>query len=235
GMANVTACPGTDSCKLGIASSRGLAAVLHQNFQDGMGDLADRNDIKIKISGCFNSCGQHHVGNIGFFGSSRRVGQHVAPIFQVILGGESKGNAASFGLSVGKVSSKNVPAVVRKLTDLYTKERIAEEGFTEFTNRLGKARLKQELAEFDRLPDYSQNQEYYRDNRQPWDYMMSTEVGECAGEMVSQAEFLLEDADRLSFEASLHLEAGRLEESASTAFQAMTKAADALLSTRGLL
>ncbi len=64
---------------------------------------------------------------------------------------------------------------------------------------------------------------------------MSTGVGECAGEMVSQAEFLLEDADRLSFDASLHLEAGRLEEAASTAFEAMKKAADGLLSARGLL
>jgi len=125
--------------------------------------------------------------------------------------------------------------VVRKLTDLYTKERTGEEGFTEFTNRLGKARLKQELAEFDHLPDYSENPLYYRDNRQPWDYAMSTGVGECAGEMVSQAEFLLEDADRLSFGASLHLEAGRLEEAAATALEAMKKAADGLLSTRGLL
>src|SRR5258706_8555524 len=135
-MSNVTACPGTDSCKLGIASSRGLAGVLHEKFQNGMSDLADRENIKIKISGCFNSCGQHHVANIGFFGSSRRVGQHVAPIFQVILGGESKGNAASFGLSVGKVSSKDVPKVVRTLTELYLKERGDGEGFTEFTARL---------------------------------------------------------------------------------------------------
>jgi sulfite reductase (ferredoxin) len=235
GMANVTACPGTDSCKLGIASSRGLAAVLHEKFQNGMSDLAGRDDIKVKISGCFNSCGQHHVGNIGFFGSSRRVGQHVAPIFQVILGGESSGNAASFGLSVGKVSSKDVPAVVRKLSDLYIKDRKEGEGFTEFTNRLGKARIKEQLAEFERLPDYNTSPEYYRDNRQPWDYLMSTGVGECAGEMVSQAEFLLEDADRLSFDASLHLEAGRLEEAAGAALEAMKKAADGLLSVKGLL
>ena len=149
GISNVTACPGTDSCKLGIASSRGLAGVLQEKFQNGMSDLADRDDIKIKISGCFNSCGQHHVANIGFFGSSRRVGQHVAPIFQVILGGETAGNASSYGMSVGKVPARDVPAVVRKLTDFYTKERIGDEGFTAFTNRIGKARVKQELAEFE--------------------------------------------------------------------------------------
>ncbi|MBI2818150.1 MAG: nitrite/sulfite reductase [Acidobacteria bacterium] len=234
-MANVTACPGTDSCKLGISSSRGLAAVLHEKFQNGMADLAERDDIQIKISGCFNSCGQHHLANIGFFGGSRRTGAHVAPIFQVVLGGQTDGNAASIGLPVAKVSSKDAPEVIRKLTALYTAERIGDEGFTAFANRIGKARIKQALAEFEKIPDYTVAPDYYRDSRQPWDYAMSTGVGECAGEMVSQAEFMLEDADRLSFQASLDLEAGRLEAAATTAFEAMKKAADGLLSVQGLL
>ncbi|MBI3895795.1 MAG: nitrite/sulfite reductase [Acidobacteria bacterium] len=234
-IADVAACPGTDSCKLGIASSRGLAAVLQHKFDNGMKDLAERKDLRIKISGCFNACGQHHVADIGFFGSSRRVGQHVAPIFQVILGGTTQDNAAAFGLSVGKVSAKNVPAVVRKLADFYTQEKVGSETFAQFTERVGKARLKDAVAEFERLPDHAENPEFYRDNRQPWDYFMSTGVGECAGAVVSQAEFLLEDAGRLVFEASLYLEANRLEQAAATAFEAMKKAADGLLSTRGLL
>ncbi|MBI4463408.1 MAG: nitrite/sulfite reductase, partial [Acidobacteria bacterium] len=234
-LANVVACPGTDSCKLGIASSRGLAAVLHENFNNSMSQYAERKDLRIKISGCFNACGQHHVADIGFFGSSRRVGQHVAPIFQVVLGGSSQGNASSFGLSMGKVSAKDVPAVVRKLTDLYAQERRDSETFADYVNRVGKGRVKLELAEFDHLPDYSEHPDYYRDNRQPWDYFMSTGVGECAGEMVSQAEFMLEDADRLLFAATLHLEAQRLQEAATIAFQAMKVAADGLLSTQGLL
>jgi len=235
GMANVTACPGTDSCKLGIASSRGLAAVLHKEFQNGMTAYGERDDLKIKISGCFNACGQHHVADIGFFGSSRRVGSHVAPIFQVVLGGTTKNNAASFGLSMGKVSPQDVPTVVQKLTDLYTRERRGAETFAEFTQRVGKGRIKQEIDPFDKLPDFTARPDYYRDSRQSWEYFMSTGVGECAGEVVTQAEFFLEDADRLLFAASLHLEAGRLEEAAATAFEAMTKAADGILSTKGLL
>ena len=234
-LADVSACPGTDSCKLGIASSRGLAAELLHQFSNGMSELGERTDARIKISGCFNACGQHHIADIGFFGSSRRVGQHVAPIFQVLLGGTTRDNAASFGLSMGKVSAKDVPRVVQKLTGFYSQEKQGEETFAQFTHRVGKARLKEALEEFDRLPDYTENPEYYRDNRQPWDYFMSTGVGECAGEVVSHVEFLLEDADRLSFAASLHLEAGKLEEAAAIAFQAMKSAADGLLSTRGLL
>jgi sulfite reductase (ferredoxin) len=234
-IADVSACPGTDSCKLGIASSRGLAASLLHKFEDGMSDLAARRDVRIKISGCFNACGQHHIADIGFFGSSRRVGQHVAPIFQVLLGGTMHDNAASFGLSMGKVSAKDVPRVVRKLTELYAAEKVGEETFAQFSQRVGKGRLKEALEEFDRLPEYSENPDYYRDNRQTWDYFMSTGVGECAGEVVSQVEFLLADADRMSFAASLHLEAGKLEEAAAIALLAMKSAADGLLSTSGLL
>ena len=235
GMANVTACPGTDSCKLGIASSRGLAAVLHEEFQNGMDTYGQREDLKIKISGCFNACGQHHIADIGFFGSSRRVGSHVAPIFQVVLGGTTKNNGASFGLSMGKVPSTDVPTVVAKLTDLYTRERKETETFAEFTARVGKGRIKEVIDPFDKLPDYADKPEYYRDSRQPWDYFMSTGVGECAGEVVTQAEFFLEDADRRMFEATLHLEKGQLEEAASIAFHGMKEAADGLLSTKGLL
>ena len=234
-IADVSACPGTDSCKLGITSSRGLAAELQNHFRNGMSDLADRQDLRLKVSGCFNACGQHHVADIGFFGSSRRIGQHVAPIFQVVLGGTTQNNASSFGLSMGKVAARNVPGVVRRLSDVYTREKIGQETFAQFTERVGKARIKQELAEFERLPDHAENPAFYQDNRQSWDYFMETGVGECAGAVVDQAEFLLEDADRLGFEATLHLEAARLEPAASTAFQAMKKAADGLLSTRGLL
>jgi sulfite reductase (ferredoxin) len=191
--------------------------------------------LKIKISGCFNACGQHHIADLGFFGSSRRIGQHVAPIFQVVLGGTTKNNAASFGLSMGKVSPQDVPVVVQKLTDLYTRERQGTETFAEFTQRVGKGRIKQEIDPFDKLPDFTERPDYYRDSRQSWDYFMSTGVGECAGEVVTQAEFFLEDADRLLFAASLHLEGNRLEEAATTALDAMTKAADGILSTKGLL
>ena len=124
---------------------------------------------------------------------------------------------------------------MRKLTELYTKEKTGSETFAQFAQRVGKAHLKEVIEPFDRLPDYSENPEYYRDNRQPWDYFMSTGVGECAGEVVEQVEFLLEDADRMSFAATLHLEAERLEEAASIAFLAMKSAADGLLSARGLL
>ena len=233
-LADVTACPGTDSCKLGITSSRGLAAVLDEKLGNGMADIAARDDIRIKISGCFNSCGQHHIADIGFLGSVQRKGAHTAPVFQVVLGGTTRGNASAYGMVTGKVPARYVPDVTEKLTELYASQKRAGENFQEFISRMGKVRLKAELEEFE-LPAYEEAPELYTDNRQSWEYHKETGVGECAGEVVDQAEFMLEEADRLVFEATLALDEGRFGEAARGALRATERAADALLSTRGLL
>ena len=234
-LADVTACPGTDSCKLGITSSRGLAAELKANFANGMGAIADREDIKVKISGCFNACGHHHIADIGFLGSVQRKKSETAPVFQVVLGGSTGNNGSSFGLVTGKVPARNAPEVVRKLTSVYTEESKDGESFSDFVHRLGKPRLKEELAELVELPLHDEAPEYYTDNRQSWKYRQETGVGECAGEMVDQAEFMLEEADRLTFEATLALDEGLWDAAAEQALKAVRTAADGLLSTRGLL
>jgi sulfite reductase (ferredoxin) len=234
-LANVTACPGTDSCKLGIASSRGLAGTLLERFANGLADLGARKDVSVKISGCPNACGQHHVAAIGLAGSSKRKGQSVAPVFQVFLGGTTENNADRFGATVAKVAARRAPEVVAHLTKLYDGEKEDGESFTGTMLRLGRARLAEELAPYADIPERDTAPELYRDNKQPWEYVRTVGVGECAGEVVSQAEFMLEDAERLAFEASLALEKGDAQLASTTAFEAMRAAADALLSTRGLL
>ncbi|MBG99965.1 MAG: sulfite reductase [Solibacterales bacterium] len=234
-LADVTACPGTDSCKLGITSSRGMAAVLQEKFSNGMSDIADRDDLKIKISGCFNSCGQHHIADIGFFGSVQRKGNNTAPVAQVVLGGTTKGNVKSLGLTVGKVATKNAPNVVRKLSDFYSAEKNGDETLADVVDRVGKARIKNELGDLLQIPSYQEDADFYHDSRQPWEYTKNIGVGECAGEIVDQAEFMLEDADRLNFEASLALEREQYQKAAECSRQAIMKAADGILFTRGLL
>ena len=114
---DVVACPGTDTCKLGIASSRGLARELRQRLAAQYFNLdAAVKGLHIKVSGCFNSCGQHHLADIGFYGNSRTLGNRKVPHFQVLLGGKWRDNAGSYGLAIGSVPSKNVPAVVERIT-----------------------------------------------------------------------------------------------------------------------
>jgi sulfite reductase beta subunit-like hemoprotein len=109
-IVDVVSCPGTDTCKLGISSSRGLAGELRvrlaeKNFQM---DEAVQN-LHIKVSGCFNSCGQHHISDLGFYGVSRKVGGYAVPHFQVVLGGEWEHNGGSYGQPIAAVPSKNIP------------------------------------------------------------------------------------------------------------------------------
>ena len=233
-MKDIVACPGTDSCKLGITASRGLAAHLQKKFTNGMSGIARRSDLKIKISGCFNSCGQHHIADIGLFGSVQRKKRDTAPVFQVLLGGTTRNNAESYGLTLGKIPAQNVPKAIVKVSDFYSREKRGDETLSDVVARLGKTRVKAELKEFMVLPTFAESPEYYRDLRQPWQYKRSIGIGECAGEVVDQAEFLLEDADRIHFESTLDLERERFGEASAKAFEACKKAADALLFTKGL-
>jgi hypothetical protein len=102
-IADVSSCPGTDTCKLGIASSRGLAGELTQRLAATNAQLTSAiRGLRIKVSGCFNSCGQHHVADLGFYGNSRNINGYTVPHFQVMLGGKWLENGGSYGLAWGR-------------------------------------------------------------------------------------------------------------------------------------
>ena len=116
--------------------------------------------------------------------------------------------------------AQNAPEVVRKLTEFYDREKKEGETLADVVERVGKARVKEELREFSLLPTYEEAPRFYQDIRQPWIYEKSVGVGECAGAVVDQAEFMLEDADRLNFEATLALDEGQHGEAARKTFAA---------------
>ncbi len=230
-IADVTSCPGTDTCKLGIAASRGLAAELRNH----VGELAENEALKglrIKASGCFNSCGQHHISDLGFYGISRKKGGRLVPHFQVVLGGKWTENGGSFGLATLAIPSKNVPEVVRRVTDRYTTEREPEESFTEFIERLGKAEVKTFLQDLTEVPSYEEDPSYYSDWGDPRVFTMEDYgEGECAGEIVPLVEFGLQASEREVFEAQLYFDSGDLLRAKTMAYKAMLSAAQALVKT----
>ena len=232
-LVDITACPGTDSCKLGVSSSRGLAAFLRGYFIEN-GIQNEIKDFRIKISGCPNSCGQHHIANIGFFGSTRRVGGHTAPYYQVLLGGHMIENASSYGLATGKIHGKYIPAFIEELTEKYSDEKQDEETFTDYVTRLGKAEIKTMLSQYDSIPSYEEAPEFYVDTGDTKDFQLKTGVGECAGKLVELVSMKLEEADSLIYESGLSLEDGTHQDCADKAFDAMIRAADGLLTTVGL-
>ena len=228
-LVDVTSCPGTDTCKLGISSSRGLAAELRKRVSEKsfQQDEAVQN-LHIKISGCFNSCGQHHTADLGFYGVSRKIAGYAVPHFQVVLGGEWEHNAGSYGLPVVAIPSKSIPQVVTRLTDRYVAERNGRESFKDFIKRVGKAELKRMLEDLAKPP--AADRSYFSDWGDPREYTLGDMgVGECAGEVVSSVEFGLAAAERELFEAQVAHEAGQAQAAGEKAYQAMLHAAKALV------
>ncbi|MGH7856126.1 MAG: nitrite/sulfite reductase, partial [Candidatus Binatia bacterium] len=231
---DVTACPGTDTCKLGIASSRGLARELGIRLAANAQALDEAvRGLHIKVSGCFNSCGQHHVADLGFYGVSRKIGGATVPHFQVVLGGKWEENAASYGLAIGAVPSKRIPEVVARITERYLREREKGEAFQSFIRRIGKVALRDMLDDLARVPAYDEDRSYYSDWGDPREFTVGDMgKGECAGEVVSLIEFDLAAAERLVFEAQVSLDDGDYRNADELAYRAMLEAARGLVRTQ---
>jgi sulfite reductase (ferredoxin) len=232
-ITDVVSCPGTDTCKLGIASSRGLGGQLREHLL-AQGDNLNPaiKELHIKTSGCFNSCGQHHVADIGFYGVSRKVANYAVPHFQVVLGGQWTNNAGSYGLAVGSVPSKAVPAMLDALTEKYVQERTDGEVFKDWVARLGKKEIRDFIEPFMKVPDHVDDPSYYADWGDPREFTIGDMgIGECAGEMVSLFAIEIVKADSLAFEAQVALEEKDYARADALAYQAMLTGARSLIRT----
>jgi sulfite reductase (ferredoxin) len=235
-IVDITSCPGTDTCKLGIASSRGLAGELRTRLATRNAALPEAvKNLKIKISGCFNSCGQHHVADIGFFGNSRRRDNRTVPHFQVVLGGKWKENAGSYGMAMGAVPSKAAPDVLDEIISRYAAERSEEENFQEWISRLGKKEVRKILEPYMTVPSYAENGSFFSDWGDPREFTIGDMgVGECAGEIVSLFSLEIAKAEANAFEALVALDEGDYAGADELAYQAMLQAARALVRTQSL-
>lgn len=179
-LSDVTRCPGADTCQIAVTKSRGLASAVLDLFKNGLAADMDMKDLHIKISGCTNSCGQHHIGNIGFFGTYRKINGHEVPHYQILVGGDIREGFAKFGQPVAAVPARRAPEAVKHLVGLYKKEKQNEERFVETMDRLGRDRLKQELEPFRSLPPYNENPEMYFEWGEFHEFKAEVGQGECA-------------------------------------------------------
>ena len=232
-IVDVTACPGTDTCKLGIAASRGLASTLRTKLALKSAALPDAiKDLHIKISGCFNSCSQHHVADIGFYGNNRKVNNRYVPHFQLVIGGTTQNNGDRYGLAVGSIPSKKVPELIDLLGDAYAQQREKGERFGEWVNRLGKREVKKLIEPLTAVPAYSENADFYSDWRDIREFTIGDlGVGECAGEVVSLFGIEIVKAESQAFEAQLALDESDYLLADRQAYRAMLSAARSLVRT----
>lgn len=226
-ISDVTSCPGTDTCKLGISASRGLARELRQRLTLAEPELPPEvRELHIKCSGCFNSCGQHHAADIGFLGVSRNVEGRRVPHFQLVVGGQWRENARTYGLAIGAIPSKRVPEVVTRLTRAYSAQRLPDETFQTWIRRVGRKEVKALVADLTEVPAFDVDPSQYSDWGDPRVYTTGDQgVGECAGEVVSPLQFALAASELKVFEAQVLLDEGKRVEAAARARNAMMQAA----------
>ncbi len=233
GVEDIVACPGTDTCGLGITSSKGLARALAEVFPAGK-TPDDLKGVDVKISGCHNSCAQHHIATIGFHGVGKRVGDHVAPVYELHLGGQVNG-AAKIAQLIVKVPAKNVPAAVQHLLDLYRRSRNEGESLPVFIARTGKAALKDELIPYTILPSYQDDRKFYFD----WegDEEFSVEdlgPGECAGGALEMIDNRILEAEQELYQTRILVEKHQYAMAINKAYRAVVAGAKAILVTEGI-
>src|SRR5207245_10043451 len=129
-IADVASCPGAETCRLAVTQSRGLGRLLEDHLRARPDLITDADGARIKIRGCPNGCGQHHIATIGFQGSVRRLGSRAVPQYFVMVGGGATDTGAVFARLAAKIPVRRIPVAVERLIDLYARERRAGESAT---------------------------------------------------------------------------------------------------------
>jgi len=192
--ADVTTCPGTDTCNLGISNSMTLSRVLEDVIYNEYEDLIFNREIKIKISGCMNSCGQHGLAHIGFHGSSLKAGIKVLPSVQVLLGGGTVGDGIGRAAEkIIKVPAKRATHVLRKVLDNYKDNSIQDETFHAYYDRQGKDYFYQLLKPLADLTTLTGDE--FVDWGHQETFATAIGVGECAGVVIDLVATLLYESD----------------------------------------
>ncbi|MGI9578593.1 MAG: nitrite/sulfite reductase [Microthrixaceae bacterium] len=176
---DVVACPGADTCNLAVTQSRGLASAIGEALEAA--GLAEVDGVRTNISGCTNSCGQHHVADIGFFGAERRAHGRSAPGYQMLLGGYVGNEQAEFGRKALRLPAKAVPEAAVRVVARYVEEREFGEAFGVWLERSGGAKeVAAGLGDLDEFPTPEDNEDFYIDYGETGPYEAEVGDSECA-------------------------------------------------------
>ena len=227
---DITACPGTDTCNLGISSSTGIAAELEKVLHAEYPQYINNKDITIKISGCMNACGQHNMAHIGFQGMTVKSGVLIAPALQVLLGGGVLGNGQGrFSDRVVKIPSKRGPESLRLLLNDFEQNRIESEDFLSYYDRNGKNYF------YNLLKHLSDTNNLTEDDFVDWGhtqkYVKAIGIGECAGVVIDLVATLLFESEEKLDNAELAIKEKQWSDSIYHSYTALINTAKALLTS----
>jgi sulfite reductase (ferredoxin) len=232
-LADVTTCPGTDTCNLGISNSMELSRVLESVIYEEYPDFVENKEIKIKISGCMNSCGQHGLAHIGFHGSSMKVNGKVMPAVQVLLGGGIVGDGIGRAADkVLKVPSKRAPQVLRTILNDYQAKADFYSNFHTYYDELGKDYFYQLLKPIADQSDVKDDE--FVDWGHEETYVTAIGVGECAGVVIDLVATLIYEAEEKFDWANEAYSQKAWADAIYHAYNTMVSGAKALLLDRGV-
>ncbi|WP_443938547.1 HEPN domain-containing protein [Pedobacter sp. MW01-1-1] len=227
-LADITTCPGTDTCNLGISNSMTLAEVLEDVIYSDFPEFIYEKNLNIKISGCMNSCGQHGLAEIGFHGSSVKADGKVVPAVQVMLGGGTVGNGVGrVAERVIKVPSKRATSVLQYLLNDFIEHNEAAENFHQYYDRKGKDHFYQLLKPLADLTNLQDSE--FVDWGHAEQFETAIGVGECAGVVIDLVATLLLEADEKYNWAKQSLQKGAYADAIYHTYAALVSAAKSLL------
>ena len=232
-LLDITACPGTDTCNLGIASSTGIAVELERVLKEEYPKYVNNKDITIKISGCMNACGQHNMAHIGFQGMSINVGKLLAPALQVLIGGGVLGDGQGrFSDKLIKIPSKRGPESLRMLLNDFEVNKQVNEDFLSYYDRQGKNYF------YDLLKELSDTTNLTEDDFIDWghdkNYVKAIGVGECAGVVIDLVATLLFESEEKLENAKEAFNEQQWADSIYHSYAAIINTAKALLTSEGV-
>ncbi len=181
-LTDVVSCPGTDSCKLAITSSMGLNLAVGERLEAMAIDDELARAIHVKISGCPNGCGQHHIADIGFYGASLKVGEHTIPAYVPHIGGVYEGGDVRYGDRLkARLPAKRVPEAVERWVRLYLEQRRDGEPFAEFARRVGTGAFESNVKDLTLPVRFSeQSVDMFIDWSRRDPFVVERQAGECA-------------------------------------------------------
>ncbi|MFQ3181609.1 MAG: sulfite reductase (ferredoxin) [Polaribacter sp.] len=231
--ADITACPGTDTCNLGISSSTGIAVVLEKVLEEEYPNYLNNKEIAIKISGCMNACGQHNMAHIGFQGMSIKAGNLQVPALQVLIGGGILGDGKGrFSDKLAKIPSKRGPDALRLLLNDIDQNQQREENFLAYYDRQGKTYF------YDLLKGLADTTNLEPSDFIDWghseNYVKAIGVGECAGVVIDLIATLLFESEEKITSAKEALKENQFSDSIYYAYTAFVNTAKALLIAEGV-
>ncbi len=227
-IADVTTCPGSDTCRLGIASAKGLGSALSDVFAGSMASYAElARPLRIKISGCPNGCAQHSIANIGFYSAALNHEERTVPAHFVTVGGQTSGDQAQFGALLGKFPAKNCLKVTETLLELFAKEQLPAEEFNAFAERIGIERLREVVEPLRHVPSFADDPTFYEDYGHEHEQFAVRKgiKGECAGSTVAETVPTLDNAREQLAQAEAFIYHKEYESAGLAAYAAAAAAA----------